>query len=81
MSDDRSWLVRGSDLLAEPDPGPTPWLVDGLIVDQALVAAVGRWKTTKSYWADPRARRLDRDRRASVRQPPDRQARARHLRV
>lgn len=44
-----SWLIDAADLLAEPDPGPTPWLVDGLIVDQALVAAVGRWKTTKSY--------------------------------
>ena len=44
-----SWLVDGADLLAEPDPGPTPWLVEGLIVDQALTAAVGRWKTTKSY--------------------------------
>jgi hypothetical protein len=47
----RSWLTRGSDLLAEPDPGPTPWLVDHLIIDQELVAMVGRWKTTKSYAA------------------------------
>lgn len=46
-----SWLVRGSDLLAEPDPGPTPWLVENLIVSRALVAMVGRWKTTKSYAA------------------------------
>jgi hypothetical protein len=37
------------DLLAEPDPGPTPWLVQDLIVDQALTAVVGRWKTMKSY--------------------------------
>jgi hypothetical protein len=43
------WLVDGADLLAEPDPGPTPWLIENLIVDQAIVAAVGRWKTTKSY--------------------------------
>jgi hypothetical protein len=43
------WLLDAADLLAEPDPGPTPWLIDGLIVDQALTAAVGRWKTTKSY--------------------------------
>ena len=42
------WLISGSDLLAQPDPGPTPWLVENLIVDQALVAAVGLWKTTKS---------------------------------
>jgi hypothetical protein len=43
------WLTDAADLLAEPDPGPTPMLVEGLIVDQALVAAVGRWKTMKSY--------------------------------
>jgi hypothetical protein len=43
------WLIDAADLLAEPDPGPTPWLVDGLIVDQALAAVVGRWKTTKSW--------------------------------
>jgi AAA domain len=44
-----SWLIDAADLLAEPDPGPTPWLVENLIVDQALLAAVGQWKTTKSY--------------------------------
>jgi hypothetical protein len=44
-----SWLIDAADLLAQPDPGPTPWLVEDLIVDQALIAAVGRWKTTKSY--------------------------------
>ncbi|HEV2591025.1 MAG TPA: AAA family ATPase [Gaiellaceae bacterium] len=43
------WRIDAADLLAEPDPGPTAWLVDELIVDQALVAAVGRWKTTKSF--------------------------------
>lgn len=43
------WLIDAADLLAEPDPGPTPWLVEDLIVDQALLAAVGQWKTTKSY--------------------------------
>jgi RecA-family ATPase len=42
------WLIDAADLLAEPDPGPTPWLVNGLIVDQALAAIVGKWKTTKS---------------------------------
>ncbi len=44
-----SWLVDAADLLAEPDPGPTSWLVHDLIVDRSIVAAVGRWKTTKSY--------------------------------
>ncbi len=43
------WLIDAADLLAEPDPGPTPWLVQDLIVDQSIIAAVGRWKTTKSY--------------------------------
>jgi hypothetical protein len=43
------WLIDAADLLGEPDPGPTPWLVDGLIVDQALAAVVGKWKTTKSW--------------------------------
>jgi hypothetical protein len=46
---DDSWLIDAADLLALPDPGPTPYLVENLIVDRALVAAVGRWKTTKSY--------------------------------
>lgn len=43
------WLIDAAELLEQPDPGPTPWLVQDLIVDQAIVAAVGRWKTTKSY--------------------------------
>lgn len=43
------WLIDAGALLDEPDPGPTRWLVEGLVVDQALVAAVGKWKTTKSY--------------------------------
>lgn len=47
----KPWLFTGRDLLSEPDPGPTPWLVENLIVDQAITACVGRWKTTKSYGA------------------------------
>jgi hypothetical protein len=49
MAPDDSWLVDAADLLAEPDPGPVSYLVEGLIVEAALTAAVGRWKTTKSY--------------------------------
>lgn len=45
-----TWLERASVLLAEPDPGPTKWLIENIIVDQALTATVGRWKTTKTYW-------------------------------
>lgn len=44
-----SGFIDAGDLLDQPDPGPTPWLVEGLIVDQALTAVVGRWKTTKSW--------------------------------
>jgi hypothetical protein len=43
------WLLDAAELLSEPDPGPTPWLVSDLIVDGALIAVVGRWKTAKSY--------------------------------
>jgi AAA domain len=46
---ERAWLLDAADLLADDDPGPTPWLIDGLIVDAALVACVGKWKTTKSF--------------------------------
>jgi hypothetical protein len=45
----QAWLLDAAELLSRPDPGPTPWLVQDLIVDQAIIAAVGRWKTTKSY--------------------------------
>jgi hypothetical protein len=43
------FLIDAADLLAEPDPGPTPWLVEDLVVDRALVAAVGPPKATKTY--------------------------------
>jgi hypothetical protein len=43
------WYLDAADLLAERDPGPTAWLVQDVIIDRALVAAAGRWKTTKSY--------------------------------
>jgi AAA domain len=47
--EDPDWLQRASDLLEEPDPGPTPFLVEDLIVDQAIAAAVGSYKVAKSY--------------------------------
>jgi RecA-family ATPase len=43
------WYLDAADLLGRDDPGPTPWLVEKLIVDRSLTAVVGRWKTTKSY--------------------------------
>ena len=42
-------LTTASDLLTEPDPGPTCWLIEDLIVASSIVAFVSRWKTTKSY--------------------------------
>jgi hypothetical protein len=44
-----AWLERASDLLAEPDPGPTPFLVDDLIVEAALVQILGSWKVGKTW--------------------------------
>lgn len=43
------WLERASDLLAEPDPGPTAFLVEQLIVEQAILAMVGSWKVAKTW--------------------------------
>jgi len=44
-----SWLERASDLLAEPDPGPTPFLVEQLIVDEAVAAIYGPAKAGKTW--------------------------------
>jgi AAA domain len=44
-----AWLENAGELMREPDPGPTPMLIEDVIVDQALVAVVGRWKTMKSF--------------------------------
>jgi len=43
-----NWVIDAADLLGEGDPGGTDMLVEDLVVDRALIAAVGRWKTTKS---------------------------------
>ncbi|MFN0155523.1 MAG: AAA family ATPase [Gaiella sp.] len=43
------FLIRASELLGRPDPGPTPYLVAGLIAEESLTAAAGRWKTAKTY--------------------------------
>jgi len=43
------WLERASDLLREPDPGPTPHLVDELLVDTSMFAIVGSWKVAKTW--------------------------------
>jgi hypothetical protein len=43
------WLERASDLLEEADPGPTPFLVEELLVDRALAAIQGQPKTWKTW--------------------------------
>lgn len=43
------WLESAADLLREPDPGETPWLVERLIVDGALAAVVGPPKAAKTW--------------------------------
>jgi AAA domain len=43
------WLERASDLLAEDDPGPTPFLVAELLVGEAIAAIAGRWKSWKTW--------------------------------
>jgi hypothetical protein len=44
-----TWLERASDLLAEPDPGPTPFLVDELLVEACVGAVQGAPKTGKTW--------------------------------
>ena len=43
------WFESAADLLAEPDPGPTPFLVDDLIVEAAIAAIVGSPKNGKTW--------------------------------
>ena len=74
-----SWLLDAADLLAEPDPGPTPWLVDGLIVDQAIVA-VRRPLEDNQVVRTPRPLHRGRHRPARVRPARDPEPRPGHLR-
>lgn len=43
------WVESAADLLAEPDPGPTPFLVDQVLVDGAIGAVVGQHKQGKTW--------------------------------
>ncbi len=43
------WMESAADLLAEDDPGPTPYLVEGLIVDRAVTAIQGPYKVGKTW--------------------------------
>lgn len=44
-----AWLESAAALLAEPDPGPTPMLVDDLIVESAIGALQGAPKAGKTW--------------------------------
>jgi AAA domain len=43
------WFESAAKLLTEPDPGPTPFLVDELIVDGSIAAVVGSPKNGKTW--------------------------------
>jgi hypothetical protein len=43
------FLESAADLLAEPDPGPTPFVVDGLIVENCIAAIQGPPKASKTW--------------------------------
>ena len=43
------WLGSAATLLAGPDPGPTPFLVDQLLVDGAIAAIQGSHKVGKTW--------------------------------
>ena len=43
------WFESAADLLVEPDPGDTPYLVESLIVDGAVAQLVGPPKKGKTY--------------------------------
>ena len=45
------WLRSGRDLLEQPDPGPIDWLVEELLVEQALGVIQGHYKAGKSWLA------------------------------
>ena len=44
-----TWLESASDLLSGPDPGPTPFLVDRLVVHPSVLAIVGPPKVGKTW--------------------------------
>ncbi len=46
---EHDWLRTATELLADPDPGETPFLVEGLITDSAVAAVLGTWKVGKTW--------------------------------
>jgi len=47
--EDPKWLESSENLLREPDPGPTPFAIERLLVAQAIGAIQGRWKVGKTW--------------------------------
>jgi hypothetical protein len=45
----RDWLESAADLLAAPDPGPTPFAVESLLARSAIGAVIGPWKVGKTW--------------------------------
>jgi hypothetical protein len=45
----RRWLRSGRELLEQPDPGPVDWLIEELLVEQALGVIQGHYKAGKSW--------------------------------
>jgi AAA domain-containing protein len=43
------WFESAANLLLEPDPGPTPFLVEDLCTEAALASMVGQWKVRKTW--------------------------------
>jgi hypothetical protein len=43
------WLGSAADLLSRPDPGPTPFIVEELLVEKAIAALVGSQKRGKTW--------------------------------
>jgi hypothetical protein len=46
---DIQWFENAADLLSEPDPGSTPFLVEDLIVDRAMATLVAPPKKNKTF--------------------------------
>ena len=49
LAGDERWFESAADLMAEPDPGETPFLVQELIVDGSVAQLVGPPKKGKTY--------------------------------
>jgi AAA domain/DnaB-like helicase N terminal domain len=43
------WLADAGELLAQPDPGPMPFLIDRLLLEGAIAALVGAYKRGKTW--------------------------------